>query len=384
MDRRTEGVNVSKFEAILEAIRKEIADGKYDSGQRLPTEAQLVARFGVSRPTVARALRELQNDGVVERRAGSGTYLKVGAARDAGLLGLIVPSLGNTEIFDPICAEIARQAHLTHYALLWSGSWPDDPVARARQAEDLCHRYIREKVSGVFFAPVELLPQDESVNQRIATALDEAGIPVVLLDRDMYKFPRRSRYDLVGIDNFAAGFDLTRHLIGLECRHISFVELPHSAATVDLRIAGWREAMVRAGLPCGPDRVFAGDVEREEFVRQVLSRGQTEAIICANDMTAATLMQTLGRLGRRVPDDVRLVGFDDLRYASLLAVPLTTMHQPCEAIGQAAVEAMRERIRNPQMARREILLDATLVVRHSCGAQRPKVGAAAKPAANRR
>lgn len=372
---------MAKYGAILEVIRKEIADGRYDSDQRLPTEAQLVARFGVSRPTVARALRELQDEGIVERRAGSGTYLKSGAARDAGLLGLIVPSLGNTEIFDPICAEIARQAHLAHYALLWSGSWPDTAEARAQQAEELCHRYIRERVSGVFFAPVELLPQDELVNERIVTALDEAGVPVVLLDRDMYKFPRRSRYDLVGIDNFAAGFDMAGHLIKLGCRHICFVELPHSAATVDLRIAGWREAMVRAGLECGPDRVFAGDVGREDFVRKVIGRDGVQAIICANDATAATLLQTLTKLGLQVPRDVRLAGFDDLRYASLLAVPLTTMHQPCEAIGQAAVEAMRERIRGPTMARREILLDATLVVRQSCGAQLP--APKTRPAAKR-
>jgi len=365
---------MSKYSAILESIRKEIASGKFDEDHRLPTEAQLVNRFGVSRPTVARALRELQIEGIVERRAGSGTYLKTGAVRDAGLLGLIVPSLGNTEIFDPICSEIARQAHMAHYALLWSGSWPENPVARAQQAEELCHRYIREQINGAFFAPVELLPQDEMVNERILKALDKAGIPVILLDRDMYKFPRRSRYDLVGIDNFAAGFDVTQHLITLGCRHISFVELPHSAATVDLRIAGWREAMVRADLSCGNDRIFAGDVSDNNFVQHIID-SHTEAVICANDMTAATLMQTLTQLGHNVPEDIRLVGFDNLRYASLLSVPLTTMHQPCQAIGQAAIEAMRERIRNPKMVRREILLDATLIVRKSCGSQQKEMAA---------
>ena len=375
---------MAKYASVLEAIRKDIADGRYDADRRLPTESQLVTRFKVSRPTVARALRELQNEGVVERRAGSGTYLNGGAARDAGRLGLIVPSFGMTEIFDPICAEIARQSQASRYALMWSGSWPEDPAARIQQAEELCHRYIREKVGGVFFAPVELLPKDEAINQRIASALDAAGIPVVLLDRDMFKFPRRSKYDLVGIDNFAAGFDLTVHLINLGCRDLCFVELPHSAATVDLRIAGWREAMVRAGLACGPDRVLAGDVTREDFVRKVLGRNHANAVICANDATAAMLMQTLTRMSLNVPEDVRLVGFDDLRYASLLSVPLTTMHQPCQAIGQAAVEAMRERIRNPKMARREILLDATLVVRKSCGASLPDAGGGAKNPSSKR
>ncbi len=357
-----------KYNGILEAIRKEISDGKYDIDRRLPTEAQLVTRFGVSRPTVARALRELQDEGVVERRAGSGTFLKSGAVRDAGLLGLIVPALGNTEIFDPICSEIARQAHLNRYALLWSGSWPENPAARAQQAEELCHRYIREQIDGAFFAPVELLPEDESVNERIVKALDKANIPVVLIDRDMYKFPRRSKYDLVGIDNFAAGFDVTQHLIKLGCREIAFVGLPYSAATVDLRIAGWREAMVRSGLPCGNDHVFAGDVQDDRFVKKLLDKG-CEAVVAANDMTAATLLQTLTRMGYGIPEDIRIVGFDDLRYASLLSVPLTTMHQPCQAIGQAAIEAMRERIQNPRMIRREILLEASLVVRNSCGSQ---------------
>ena len=357
-----------KYSGILDAIRKEIADGKYDTDHRLPTEAQLVVRFGVSRPTVARALRELQDEGIVDRRAGSGTFLKSGAVRDAGLLGLIVPALGNTEIFDPICSEIARQSHISRYALLWSGSWPENPAARAQQAEELCHRYIREKINGAFFAPVELLPQDESVNERIVKALDKAGIPVILIDRDMYKFPRRSKYDLVGIDNFAAGFDVTQHLIKLGCQRICFVELPHSAATVDLRIAGWREAMVRAGLACGANHIFAGDVQDDRFVKKLID-AKSDAVICANDMTAATLLQTLTRMGFGVPEEIRMVGFDDLRYASLLSVPLTTMHQPCQAIGQAAIEAMRERIRNPKMIRREILLEATLVVRSSCGSR---------------
>ena len=183
---------MAKFGAILEIIRREIADGKYDADHRLPTESQLVARFNVSRPTVARALLELQKEGIVERRAGSGTYLKGDARRNSGMLGLIVPALGKTEIFDPICTEIAQQAQADRYTVLWNGTWPEDPSERAKLAEELCHRYIREKVSGVFFAPVELLPTGENINQRISDALDEAGIPVVLLDRDMYKFPRRS------------------------------------------------------------------------------------------------------------------------------------------------------------------------------------------------
>jgi len=370
---------MAKFRPIAEAIRKEIEDGRYAPKERLPTESQLVARFKVSRPTVARALRVLEDEGLLDRRVGSGTYLKKAPQTGAGKLGLIVPALGKTEIFDPICAELFRHTHDNRFTLLSSGSRRDEPDARAQQAEELCHRFIREQVSGVFFAPIELIPEDEAINHRITEALDAAGIPIVLLDRDTCKFPRRSKFDLVGIDNFAAGFELTQHLVQLGCRRINFVAHPHSAATVDLRIAGWREAMVRAGLEHDASRVCSGFTSDDAFVRATLQRGRPEAIICANDMTAAVFMQTLTRIGIKVPADVRLVGFDDLKYASLLPIPLTTMHQPCQEIGHAAFQAMQTRIANPAMARREILLNAALVVRESCGAQMSAKPSRAKP-----
>src|SRR5437867_7190593 len=145
-----------KYREILGRLRSEISAGKFDHNGRLPSESELVARFGVSRPTVARALRELQVEGMIDRRAGSGTFLKEKTPRDAAQLGLLVPALGNTEIFDPICAEIARIAHDTNHVLLWGGSSDQSLESGIRQAEEVCQRYIRQKVSGVFFAPVEL------------------------------------------------------------------------------------------------------------------------------------------------------------------------------------------------------------------------------------
>ena len=92
-----------------------------------------------------------------------------------------------------------------------------------------------------------------------------------------------------------------------------------------------------------------------------------DAILCTNDQTAAKLMQTLSSMGVRLPHDVRVVGFDDVKYATLLSVPLTTIHQPCRAIGHAAVHAMQERIQHPDRTPQQILLPFTLVVRDSCG-----------------
>jgi GntR family transcriptional regulator of arabinose operon len=90
--------------------------------------------------------------------------------------------------------------------------------------------------------------------------------------------------------------------------------------------------------------------------------------VCANDLTAARLMQTLMALGVRIPEEVRIVGMDDVKYASLLPVPLTTIHQDCAGIGVVAMATMLERLEHPELPVRDVTVPTKLVVRRSCGA----------------
>ena len=85
-------------------------------------------------------------------------------------------------------------------------------------------------------------------------------------------------------------------------------------------------------------------------------------------MTAARLMQTLLSIGVRIPEDVRIVGMDDVKYAGLLPVPLTTIHQDCAGIGAVAMATMLERLEHPELPIRDVLVPVRLVVRRSCGA----------------
>jgi LacI family transcriptional regulator len=339
----------------------------------LPSEPQLVKQFGVSRPTVARALLDLQTEGLIERRAGSGTYVRVGHPVDGvstRQLGLLIPGLGNTEIFELICGELASLARVQDYSLLWGGSTHPrhDTDASLEHAEELCRHFIERKVSGVFFAPYELVPEKESANRRLAETLRRAGVPVVLLDRDLRSFPNRSDFDLVGIDNMAGGYLLAEHLIKLGCRHICFVARPHSAPTVDARIAGVREALVRHRLEADLRWLRIGDPAEAKFVRGLTAGKQADAFICANDHTATLLMRSLENARIKVPRDVRVVGFDDVKYATLLSVPLTTIHQPCREIAVIAFKRMLERIADPTLPASSVALTPRLVVRESCGA----------------
>ncbi len=216
--------------------------GRCKPGQRLPSEAELVRRHRVSRMTVFRAMQELQSMGLVIRRVGSGTYARQRSATDSHIFGLLIPELGQTEIFEAICKGMMEAPQATHHSLLWGNAAPSDNQKEA-MAEQLCQHYIAKKVSGVFFAPVEVIARVESeANHRIVAALDKAGIPVVLLDRCLEPYPRRSRYDLVGIDNRRTAYIATEHLIRAGAKRIAFFARPDSAPTVDARVAGYREA----------------------------------------------------------------------------------------------------------------------------------------------
>ncbi len=219
----------------------------------------------------------------------------------------------------------------------------------------------------------------DRVNQRIADAFDRAHIPVVLLDRCIYEYPRRSHFDLVGIDNRRAGFIVTDHLLSHGCRRVAFVGQANSAPSVSARISGYQDALARRGIALDPDWVCLGCPDDAGFVRAIIARARPDAFVCANDHMAANLMHTLDEFGLRIPDEVRIVGIDDVRYAQLLRVPLTTLRQPCRHIGAAALKAMLERIAQPDMPARDILLDCKLIVRESCGARLPRQAEFASP-----
>jgi GntR family transcriptional regulator of arabinose operon len=355
-----------KYQEIVLDLRKAITLGEYKEGQRLPSEAALVKRFSTSRITVQRALKDLQHQGLIDRRAGSGTFVRRIDRTEKFVFGLLIPGLGETEIFEPICQGMARAGRAGGHALLW-GDTTHTSSNKEQQTRELCEYYISRDVTGVFFAPVELTPNKDAVNLWILDALEKARIPVVLLDRCIFHYPNRSSFDLVGIDNRRAGYTVTKHLLNLGCKHLVFLAVPYSAPTVDARIDGFRDAIRDHGLKDSDAGVHIGSPDDTEAIRTTVSKQKPDGFVCANDRTAAHLMRTLDQLGIRIPEEIRIVGIDDVRYAALLGVPLTTVRQPWREIGEVAITLMLDRITHPGMPSRDILLDCKLVVRKSCG-----------------
>lgn len=357
-----------KYLQIIESMRQNIEAGRYRNGARLPSEAELMHRFGVSRMTVVKAMQHLQQEGLLVRRAGSGTYVSDGGPNHKPVFGLIIPDLGRTEIFEPICQGMSASPNASGHSLSWGHSAVGEN--KEDEAERLCEQYIEQRVSGVFFAPVEFSPRREQVNRRVLKALRSARIPVVLLDRCVLDYPARSDYDIVGLDNRRAGYVMTDHLIRQGAKRVGFFGREGSAETVDDRIVGYREAMYALGMPVDPEMVLRAEPTDAATLSSRIAEKKIDALLCANDLTAAHVMRTLLGLGLRIPNDIRIAGIDDVRYAELLPVPLTTLHQPCGDIGATAIATMLDRISNPHLPARSVLLYGSLVVRQSCGANR--------------
>jgi GntR family transcriptional regulator, arabinose operon transcriptional repressor len=355
-----------KYQRIVLHLRNAITVGEYRQGDKLPSEADLVEKFSTSRLTVQRALKELQHQGLIERRAGSGTYVRQIENLAGQVFGLLIPGLGETEIFEPICQGMARAGSEGGHGLLW-GDTAHGSRDKEKQTRELCEYYISRKLSGIFFAPLELTPDKDHVNQWVLDKLNKANIPIVLLDRCVYRFPRRCAHDLVGIDNRRAGFMVAEHLLRHGCRRLVFLARPHSAPTVEIRIHGFRDALEAFAVTGAHGTVHVGDPDDTKAIEKLMCRLSPDAIVCANDITAAQLMQTLEKLGVSVPKQVRMVGIDDVKYSGLLGVPLTTLRQPCREIGEMAIWTMLQRVANPSLPAREILLDCKLVIRRSCG-----------------
>ena len=204
--------------------------------------------FGASRITVGRAVRDLQAQGLVERRAGSGTYVSAQRAPGALSFGVLIPDLGEIDIIEQVCQGMMASPLARNHALIW-GSLSGDGGAKEDRAWQLCRQYIERRVSGVFFAPLEYTAARDDINHRIAQALDDARIPIVLLDRTVTPVSaarssrsRRDRQPPRRVHHHRA-----RPRLG--SRRVAFVAQPNAAATVDAREAGYREALYAAQSP---------------------------------------------------------------------------------------------------------------------------------------
>ena len=360
----------AKYKTLLETLRKNLASGKYGvrangSGGRLPSVRALIRDYGVSKTTVQRTLDELTAQGLIAREQGRGMFV-VGRSASR-LIGLVVPGIAySSEFFQPIISSLVRRAKEQDYAIVMDGVWSPEANGNGREAVEVAARLIKRHVAGVIYQPLEYTERSEAINRRVLAAFARADIPVVLLDGDVVQGPRRSAYDLVSIDNVAAGETLAEHVIERGARNVCFLMRANWVENVKNRARGVRNAVLAKGLRWTAKSVVLADAADVAAVRKLMRRApRPDAVVCENDVIAANLVKTLEALGHRVPRDVQVTGFDDVQVASLSSPGITTIHQPCEGIAQAALERLVLRMARRDLTPTHLVLPCSLVPRGS-------------------
>jgi len=361
---------------LLTELRQQIFDGRLPEGSRLPSEAELSDTYDVSRGTVRQALGILTNEGLIERVKGSGSYVRPrnGVAATAfspfsKQIGLVL-SHSSDQLNMEILIGVEKGAKGRGYQVVFSYA-----EANADQQRRDIQRLIADEVDGLIVFPVG----EDAAHEGIAQ-LKADNVPFVLVDR---YFPNLDS-EYVVADNYEGGYRATEHLLILGYRRIAFVYAHSSRLMVTSirdRWAGYRAALEHYGLPYDERLVYQNPV-KGQYEDYFLQDSLPEAIFAVNDLEALAILKTAQRRGLRIPQDIAVVGFDDLSFAAHLNPALTTIAQMRMELGLRAVNILIDRIEGASASFRHIELPTRLVVRESCGA-RLKIqltGAEANPA----
>ncbi|RME09145.1 MAG: LacI family transcriptional regulator [Ardenticatenia bacterium] len=282
----------------------------------------------------------------------------------APFIGLIVPSVANP--FYGIFARHVEAMALENGYQVLLGNSDRDPQRERRYAEELWNYGVRGIVFGSSLTHLTHLED-----------LIKQGLRVVAFDRSM-RSEDKVLMDSVGVDNAHAMRMATRHLLGLGHRRIAFVSGPIRTVSRLDRLAGYREALRDAGIDPDPDLVWQGepfagfgDFDAVQLGRQAahelltLSNPPT-AIVAVNDMYAFGVYAGARDLGLRIPDDLSVVGFDDIDLTEVVEPPLTTIRQPIAEIAAKAVSLITQRLEGDDDTPYQYhVLPAQLVVRRS-------------------
>jgi LacI family transcriptional regulator len=273
-------------------------------------------------------------------------------------IGLIV-----SDIADPFFAEMARciedAGFERGYSVILCNS------DRRHDKERFYAKLLIEKqVDGVIFGT--LGTSTESIRM-----LQKRNIPLIVVDREVSDV----EVDMVLVDNAQGGWLATQHLIDLGHRRIGCITGDVAITTFAQRVEGYRQALSNADLAIDETLIVYGSVVQDgghQATHQLLSMDDPPTAIFASiDMLAIGVIQEAATMGRRVPDDLSVIGFDDIALAALFTPPLTTISQPKQDMGSLATEMLLERIVDPNLTARTQLLDTALVVRGTTAPPKP-------------
>ena len=352
-----------KYLQVADILRREIAEGVFRDGDKLTTEEELRFRFRVSRQTVRQAIAQLEDDGLVDRRRGSGTYVRHGPRRR--LQGTLHVGVVTTYITDYIFPNIVSgiESVLSENGVVMNLSATYNNVKTER---NILERMLDGQVDGLIVEGARTAQENE--NEDLYRRLAERNIPVLFMNS---YYPGMMNVPHVVMDDYGGGRIAAREVLSRGYRR------PGGMFKVDdlqgkERLKGFLDEMRAGGISIPDDRLLLFSTEErmnwqytpegKAFVER-LKRHEADCVTCYNDAFASSLMGILQREGMKLPEEMGFIGFDNAIYAELATPKLTTLGHPKEAFGSVVAEKLLRMINGER--ERSVNMAWTLIERDS-------------------
>lgn len=355
---------------VAAILKERIQNGIWPNGSSLPSEKELCAEFGVARGTVRQALQTLEKDGYLRREQGRGTFVQLNEYTSDKLqskrLAFVVPYVRDSSV-PTILIGFQQVAEQENFSVIFNHVNND-----IRQQERVIRKLISENVAGIALYPID------SENMALVESLTRSRFPIVLIDR----YLRGIASDYVMTDHFGGAIRGTHYLFDQGHQRVGFVTWLSPAVSMEHRYLAYAQALNERGVEMD-DRLVCR-VEGYPMIdltplRDYLSGSdRPTAVFAANDQIAIGLYRAAASLGLSIPDDLSILGFDNLDVTAHLEPPLTTLAQPFLRIGQTAAHLLLRRIAGENGYYDQITLPAELIVRNSCQSYEPEMVEAAQ------
>lgn len=337
-----------------------------ESNAKSITIFDVAREAGVSYSTVSRVVNNFPRVNPETRARVQATMEKLGyvanlqarslAGGRSGMLGLLVYDLESsymTELVRGVDAEVSA----LDYDLM---------LATTHQRRQKESTYVTRLARGLVDGLLIVLPRSLDAYLK---ELQTLQVPYVLID---YAATSTPQHHAVSATNFQGMQTGVEHLLALGHRRIGFITGRLETDSARTRLAGYKAALNAYHIPIDPTLIGEGDfLEDTGYIcgQQLLDLGTPPtAIVASSDTSAFGVIRAITERGLRVPDDISVMGFDDLPEASYMYPPLTTVRQPVREMGRVATRLLVEAIMTPTMTPRQVLLPTELVVRHSTAA----------------
>lgn len=337
-----------------------------------PTIPDVAALAGVSTATAARALGGYGSVSPEVRDRVATAAAKLGYRRNSLARSMITGSthtigLVVADIENPYFARAARgigdAAHAAGYEVLLVNA-DEDPATERAAVRTL----IEKRVDGLIIAPASTQEVPHLIE------LKTHGMPVVQLDRAIEGIDA----DAVVVDNEQAAQRAIAHLVGLGHRRIALLTSQGLILTNQARLAGYLRGLEAAGLPADDDLIRMAVYRRDSAIDETLAvlglPDPATAIFTTDNLMSLGAFEGAQRAGRRVPDDVSIVGFDDMEWTTIVRPPLTVVAQPVYELGVTATRQLLARIAGDESPAKLIMLKTTFIVRQSTGPAPARAG----------